>query len=321
MKEKKAKRLKKFKNSRFIESVMVLTEMIFALRFLSTVEDLNTFKTTILVVFFAVTTADAVKAARLGKAEGVMFYKFIILSCEFFLGFIWILLTNRIFDTLIAAYITYAITLITARICSMVKNHKAYNIVINILRILPVLIMFIVPGIESQATNEVTVSLIIILLVFIWLQSLIRLIGISVSNIRLEILKKIIEKSMAVQILSGLLLLIVSFSFVFEMLEDSINTYGDALWYCFAIVTTIGFGDITVTGYISRVLSVILGIYGIVVVSLITSIIINFYSETKDLKTEDSDSGDGEDDSDSEETAEPAITEESKEGKEPEPAK
>lgn len=37
---------------------------------------------------------------------------------------------------------------------------------------------------------------------------------------------------------------------------------------------------------IGRLLSVILGIYGIVVVSLITSIIINFYNETKDINTD-----------------------------------
>lgn len=36
-------------------------------------------------------------------------------------------------------------------------------------------------------------------------------------------------------------------------------------------------------------LSVVLGIYGIIVVALITSIIINFYSETKDVRMTDED--------------------------------
>ncbi len=34
-------------------------------------------------------------------------------------------------------------------------------------------------------------------------------------------------------------------------------------------------------------LSVILGIYGIIVVSLITSVIVNFYNEVKDAPSED----------------------------------
>ena len=58
-------------------------------------------------------------------------------------------------------------------------------------------------------------------------------------------------------------------------------SYGDALWYCFAIVTTIGFGDVASVSVIGRILSVILGFYGIIVVAVITSIIVNFYNETK----------------------------------------
>ncbi len=53
-------------------------------------------------------------------------------------------------------------------------------------------------------------------------------------------------------------------------------------------MTTIGFGDITATTGIGRLLSVILGIYGIIVVALITSVIVNFYNEVKaDSDTED----------------------------------
>ena len=47
------------------------------------------------------------------------------------------------------------------------------------------------------------------------------------------------------------------------------------------MVTTIGFGDLTPTTEIGRLLSVILGLYGIVVVALITSIIVNSYGEMK----------------------------------------
>lgn len=52
-------------------------------------------------------------------------------------------------------------------------------------------------------------------------------------------------------------------------------------------MTTIGFGDMTATSTIGRILPVILGIYGIVVVALITSIIVNFYGEMKKAGPED----------------------------------
>lgn len=107
------------------------------------------------------------------------------------------------------------------------------------------------------------------------------IIAISFSRLHFSVLRKILRKTFAAEILFGLLLLIGSFSFVFQALEPNIVTYFDALWYCFAVVTTIGFGDLTVTTLFSRALSVILGIYGIIVVALITSIIVNFYNEVK----------------------------------------
>ena len=75
------------------------------------------------------------------------------------------------------------------------------------------------------------------------------------------------------------LFVLICFSFAFTYVEQSMPTYSDALWYCFAIVTTIGFGDITATSSVGRILSIILGIYGIIVIALITSIIVNFYNE------------------------------------------
>ena len=44
------------------------------------------------------------------------------------------------------------------------------------------------------------------------------------------------------------------------------------------LVTTIGFGDLTSVSMIGRILSIILGLYGLVVVALVTSVIVNFYN-------------------------------------------
>jgi hypothetical protein len=117
-------------------------------------------------------------------------------------------------------------------------------------------------------------------------QALFHIIKISFSQIKLGVLLKILRKTFAFEIIAGLMLLIVAFSFVFRTVEDSIHSYSDALWYSFSIVTTIGFGDFTATTDVGRVLSVILGIYGIIVVALITSIIVNFYNEVRDEKKE-----------------------------------
>ena len=90
-----------------------------------------------------------------------------------------------------------------------------------------------------------------------------------------------VRKTYATEIIFGLVLLILSFSWVLVYMDPAFGDYGNALWYCFAVVTTVGFGDITATTLVGRILSVILGIYGIIVVALITSVIVNFYGEMK----------------------------------------
>ena len=113
--------------------------------------------------------------------------------------------------------------------------------------------------------------------------ALISIFALAISQFNANLLKKIVRKTYAGEILFGLLLLIVSFSMAMITVEDNITSFGDALWYCFAIVTTIGFGDFAAASLLGRLLSVILGLYGIVVVSIVTSIIVNFYNEVKTI--------------------------------------
>ena len=54
-----------------------------------------------------------------------------------------------------------------------------------------------------------------------------------------------------------------------------------------AKTVNIGFGDFAATTLPGRAISVILGLYGIIVVALITSIIVNFYNETKNTADPD----------------------------------
>ena len=129
---------------------------------------------------------------------------------------------------------------------------------------------------EAEFEFDMTFVCIVIMLV-----SLVELMAYAFSRMKLGTLMKIMRKTYAWEILYGLVVLVFSFSFVFSIFEPQFETYGDALWYSFATLTTIGFGDLVATNIITRILSVILGIYGIIVVAVLTSIIVNFYNETK----------------------------------------
>lgn len=176
-----------------------------------------------------------------------------------------------------------ALAMIAGRVFSIVCNHRIRNIILNIVAIL---------GIALCAVSLVYMS------GLLFLVSVFALMAIVFSRISFSVLRKIVAKTHAAEIIFGLLLLIVTFSMLLTFFEPNMGNFKDALWYCFAIVTTIGFGDLTAVTDFGRILSVILGAYGIVVVALITSIIVNFYGEMKTSPETDSGDAAGENEQD-----------------------
>ena len=176
-----------------------------------------------------------------------------------------------------------ALAMIAGRVFSIVCNHRIRNIILNIVAIL---------GIALCAVSLVSMC------GLLFLVSVFALMAIVFSRISFSVLRKIVAKTHAAEIIFGLLLLIVTFSMLLTFFEPNMGNFKDALWYCFAIVTTIGFGDLTAVTDFGRVLSVILGAYGIIVVALITSIIVNFYGEMKTSPETDSGDAAGENEQD-----------------------
>lgn len=89
--------------------------------------------------------------------------------------------------------------------------------------------------------------------------------------VSLSDLGKTFNKVHALDVFFGLLIVLMLTSFILPYIEPGITNIGDAWWYCFALITTIGFGDFTCVTAIGRVLSVVIGFYGIIIVSLLTS--------------------------------------------------
>ena len=118
--------------------------------------------------------------------------------------------------------------------------------------------------------------------VYILVQVLTHIFLLSFSQFNLKVLLKIIKKTHAADVLAGQLLLMTAASFMIPSLEESIPTFKDAVWYCFSILTNIGFANYAAASDAGKVISVLLGMYSIIVVSLVTSIIVNFYTEVKD---------------------------------------
>lgn len=176
----------------------------------------------------------------------------------------------------------YCVSIIVSRVFNILGNRSIRSIILNGLVIL--LAVLIGTGMIISPTDgaEQVQQLVTMECVFIAVVSFMEAMSVALMELKIKVLLKIVVSTFSLEVLLGLLIMIVSFSFILAAVEpqEVIGSFTDGLWYCFAVVTTIGFGDIVATTAIGRILTVILGIYGLIVVAVITSIIVNFYNET-----------------------------------------
>ena len=101
---------------------------------------------------------------------------------------------------------------------------------------------------------------------------------------KLRILARIMKQTGADRILLGFVLFCFVCAVIIWIREPQIRTFGDALWFCYAVVTTIGFGDVLVTTPLARVISVILSIYAALVIAIVTGVVVNFFNQIVQLR-------------------------------------
>ena len=179
----------------------------------------------------------------------------------------------------------YCLLVVISRIFIIIEKRTVRALVFNI--ILIVLFVLLSIGLFIPVDADGIGKVILIECLFISFTALAEVAAVAFGQLKFKVLFKIIINTFALEVLFGLLATMVAGALVLLSFEESFTNFGDALWYCFATVTTIGFGDFVATTMIGRLITVFLGVYGIVAVAVITSIIVNFYNETsgkKDVK-------------------------------------
>ena len=281
----------------------------------------------LLCVLFLLLAAES--AIRLGEGKRTKTQRFCVMTL-YLVGAVLILMLEPFHSSLLAASVVEVIVMLFNRVTVFLKKPKKRVIVLNVICILIILtaaaLVFgsdamisktvemeeaelqaepgyteIAESIENLESindafsgNAMDILLYIFLMLVILMRMILHVVGISISQMKLNILLNIIRETYVLEILLGLLLMIIACSSVFTTLEPNMTDYWDALWYSFALVTTIGFGDITATTLIGRALSVFLGMYGIIVVAIITSVIVNFYGEMRRIAAKKPGGEDGE---------------------------
>lgn len=103
-----------------------------------------------------------------------------------------------------------------------------------------------------------------------------------------RIIWKVLKRTGTTKLLSSFLVLFISISILIRVFEPDINNLPDSLWYCFSVMTTIGFGDMTAVTLVGRILSVVLSISSILIIAVIPGVITSYYIETIKLKANQS---------------------------------
>lgn len=176
----------------------------------------------------------------------------------------------------------YCISVILSRIFIIFQKRTVRTIIFN--GILILLFTFLAIGLFMPFNEDEIPPVVLLICLIIVISSFIEVFSNATTSLKLKVLVKIILRTFALEVILGLVTLMVAFSLIFTLYEPTIASFPDALWYSFAVVTTIGFGDFAAETLIGRILTVILGMYGIFVVAVITSIIVNFYNETAGKK-------------------------------------
>ena len=185
---------------------------------------------------------------------------------------------------LITTMFLYSLTIVVARLLNLRKDKSVQSIVYNSLCAVFYFlfsVVFFFPEIYAKHATSVSNSnfMVLCFAIIILVSSGKNLLFPYHKELKINVLNEVIKKSMVYEIILALLIFVILCSIYFTIVEPNMTSYVDSLWYCFTVITTIGFGDVYVTTTLGRILSVILGIGGIVVVALFTSIIVNFYNE------------------------------------------
>ena len=103
-----------------------------------------------------------------------------------------------------------------------------------------------------------------------------------------KLILRVLKRTGAIKLLYGYITMFLVISILIMIFEPKINTFFDSLWYCFNVMTTIGFGDVTSVTIVGRVLSIILSIYSILIIAVIPGVLTSYYIESIKLRSNES---------------------------------
>lgn len=101
---------------------------------------------------------------------------------------------------------------------------------------------------------------------------------------KIRILLNVLKKTNTDKLIVTFVIIFLISALLIQVVEPRVQSYGDALWYCYSVFSTAGFGDFVAETVLGRIISVVLTILTILVVALVTGVIVSFYNEVVSMQ-------------------------------------
>ena len=105
---------------------------------------------------------------------------------------------------------------------------------------------------------------------------------------RLHLLFVVLRRSGVYKILIGFMGVYLLCATVVMIVEPKVERFGDALWFLWAVSTTVGLGDVTAVTLAGRVAAVICSLCAITTTALITGVIVDYFNEERQRQYDES---------------------------------
>lgn len=105
---------------------------------------------------------------------------------------------------------------------------------------------------------------------------------------KLRLIARILRYTGADKLIASFLVFTLVCATVIWLVEPEVHTWREAMWYCFTVASTIGFGDIVVHTPIARTLSVLLSIDALLTLAIFTGVVVNYFNQVVELRHQES---------------------------------
>lgn len=101
---------------------------------------------------------------------------------------------------------------------------------------------------------------------------------------KLRILKNVLVRTKAHKILIAYAIFVLCSALAIYIVDPQITSYTDSLWYCYAVISTAGFGDVVASTTLAKIISVLVTAYSTIVIAIVTGVVVNYYTEVTELQ-------------------------------------